>query len=650
MLREPLGGKPEEERRDACCPPPARARRHEGEVFDGRRGLALIALAAALLAAGMIFRGELHETPYFTGEYLVFLTAYLLSGWNVLSNACRNVVRGRVFDENFLMSLATLGAIAIHEIPEAVAVMLFYKVGEFFQGLSVSRSRRSIRALLEVRPDAAHLSAGGELKTVPPEQVRVGDVFVVKPGERIPLDGEVLSGDSQVDTSALTGEPVPRAARPGGAVLAGMINKTAALTVRATRLYAESSISRILDLVENAGARKAATEKFITRFAKVYTPVVVAGALAIALLPPLLLEGALLTDWFYRALVLLVISCPCALVVSIPMGYFGGVGGASRRGILVKGSNFLDVLASVRTVVFDKTGTLTQGVFRVREVVPGDGLSSGDLLRLAARAEAQSNHPIAHSIREAWGGRADPAGVEGYEEIACRGVRARVDGRAVLAGSDRLMHEERIAHGVCRVEEAATMIHLAAGRRYAGYIVISDALKEDAPRAVRALKDLGVERVIMFTGDGRAAAESVARGLGLDAHLAELLPEEKVAALERLMAEGRGPVAFVGDGINDAPVIVRADVGVAMGEVGSDAAIDVADVVLMGDSPSKLAQAVAIGRKTRRIVWQNIALALGTKGAFILAGVAGLATMWGAVFADMGVALIAVFNAARALR
>jgi len=649
----------------ACCAGGGEGEAEAGE-FDGRRNLLLIGAAGVLWAAGFAFREPLAATPYAAAEVAVFGSAYLLSGWNVLRAAARNILGGRVFDENFLMTVATLGALAIGEMPEAVAVMVFYKVGEYFQGLSVSRSRRSIRALLAIRPEAANLIEGGGTRTVAPEAVGVGARILVRPGERVPLDGEVEGGASQVDTSALTGEPVPRRMRAGDAILAGMINQTGALTVRVTRTSGESSIARILDLVENAAGKKAVTEQFITRFARVYTPIVVAAALGVAFLPPLVLAGASFNEWIYRALVLLVISCPCALVVSIPMGYFGGVGGASRSGILVKGSNFLDALAAVRTVVFDKTGTLTRGEFRVTDAVPCDGLSREELLRLAARAESHSNHPIAQSIREAGGGAGDPgepsvrgdpgaaaeAEAEGFEEISGVGVRARVDGRRVLVGNDRFMHMEDIPHDVCRVDEAATMVHLAEEGKYAGYIVISDALKEGAAEAVRELKALGVERVVMLTGDNRAAAESVARRVGVDAWEAELLPGEKVEALERIMAErrGRGTVAFVGDGINDAPVIVRADVGVAVGDLGSDAAIDVADVVLMGDSPSKMARAIAIGKRTRRIVWENIALALGVKGVFILAGLAGLASMWGAVFADMGVALMAVFNATRALR
>ncbi len=615
-----------------------------------RKEILLIGLSGGLFLAGLLFRGELRDTPYFSGEILVLGGAYLLAGWNVLLAAARGVFRGSVFDENFLMTVATLGAFAIHEYPEAVGVMLFFKVGEYFQGLSVSRSRRSIQSLLELQTDIAHLSVDGELQDVPPSEVGVGAHIVVRPGERVPLDGEVVSGESRVDTSALTGEPVPRMARPGDEIFAGLINKTETLTVRVTKLLSESSVAKILHLVENAAGNKSKTENFITRFSRVYTPIVVAAALLVAVIPPLVIEGAAFSDWVYRALVVLVISCPCALVVSIPLGYFGGVGGASRRGILVKGSNFLDVLASVKTVVFDKTGTLTRGVFKVSEVVPCNGLSGEDLLRLAAVAESHSNHPIAQSIREAWPQSVNSGAVESYEEIAGEGIRARVEGREILAGSDRLMHEENIAHDVCRVENAGTMVHLAADHTYAGYIVIADELKDDVPAALRRLKALGVERLVMLTGDNAFSAENVARKAGVDDFRAELLPGEKVEALEGIMKETDGMVAYVGDGINDAPVIMRADVGMAMGELGSDAAIDTADVVLMTDAPSKVAEAIEVGRRTRKIVWQNIAFALGVKGVFILGGAAGIASMWGAVFADVGVGLLAVFNAARVLK
>lgn len=619
----------------------------EDTDFDIKRELVLVGIAVVLFFVGLIFNNKLQATPYSIGEYLVFIPAYLLSGWTVLSSAGRNVFRGKVFDENFLMTVATFGAVAIHELPEAVAVMLFYQVGEFVQDLSVSRSRRSIKSLLEIRPDSANLMIDGELQKVKPEEVTVGDTVLVKPGERIPLDGKVIAGSSQVDTSALTGEPVPRLMEVGETVLAGMINKEGTLTVKVTKLLAESSITKILDLVENATGKKAETEKFITTFARSYTPVVVFGALAVALLPPLLLEASF-KIWIYRALVLLVISCPCALVVSIPLGYFGGVGGASRRGILVKGSNFLDVLAQVKIVVFDKTGTLTKGVFRITQIVPEKGFSEAELLRLAAVVESQSNHPIAQSIREAYHGNITP--VLDYQEISGCGVRAKVNNQVILAGNAALLHANAIDHDLCKVD--GTVVHLAIDNLYAGYIIIADEIKEDATQAIHNLKALGIERIIMLTGDNQLASESVVQQLGLDDYLAELLPEDKVSAIEKLIeqSEKNDKIAFVGDGINDAPAIARADVGIAMGGVGSDAAIDTADVVIMTDALSKVAEAIAVGRKTRRIVWENIGLAFAVKSVFVVLGLVGIATMWGAVFADMGVALVAVLNATRALK
>ncbi len=629
------------------------SREHENDSEDNfniKMELILIASAATLFLLGLILKDRLHNTPYAVGEYLIFLPAYLLSGRGVLSSAGRNILRGRVFDENFLMTVATLGAICIHELPEAVGVMLFFMVGEFFQDLSINRSRRSIKSLLAIRPDYANLKRDSGTEKVSPEVVNVGETIIVKPGEKIPLDGEVIEGNSQVDTSALTGEPVPQMVKVGGTILAGMINKTGTLTVQVTKPFGESSISKILELVENASSKKAETEKFITKFARYYAPVVVFGALAVALLPPLLIAGASFSEWIYRALVLLVISCPCALVISIPLGYFGGVGGASRRGILIKGSNFLDVLTAVKTVVFDKTGTLTKGVFKVMEIVPKNGFTQKGLLSLAAEVESQSNHPIAQSIREAYGGAIDSSKIEDYKEITGYGIRAKVQNRVVIAGNDSLLHRENIAHDVCDVD--GTVVHLAVDTLYAGYIIIADELREDALPTIQALKRLGVEKIIMLTGDSPAVAESVARSLSLDAYFGGLLPGEKVDVIEKLISEAAkgDKIAFVGDGINDAPVISRADVGIAMGGVGSDAAIDTADVVIMTDALSKVAEAIKIGRKTRKIVWQNIGFALGFKGIFIMLGIVGIATMWGAVFADMGVALISIFNATRALK
>lgn len=618
--------------------------------FDARRELARIAAAAVAFVLGVIFRPQLYDTPHAIAEFLVFGAAYLLSGWEVLATAARNIYRGRVFDENFLMTVATLGAVAIHELPEAVGVMLFFKVGEFFQDMAVHRSRRSIQALLEVRPNYANVMTNGQTRQVPPEEVHVGDTVVIKPGEKIPLDGTVVAGSSQVDTSALTGESVPRLVGVGAPVLAGMISTTGSLTIEVTQEFGASSISKILDLVENATSRKADTEKFITKFARYYTPIMMSIALAVALLPPILLPGARFSDWVYRALILLVVSCPCALVISIPLGYFGGIGGASRRGILVKGSDFLDALAALKTVAFDKTGTLTKGVFKVTQIVPANGFTESAVLRLAAEAEAGSNHPIARSILEAYGRKPALALASTVEEIGGFGIKAQIGNQEVIVGSDRLLHDTNTEHEVCEV--GGTVAHVAVDGTYAGYIIISDEIKEDVPQAIRELKSLGVEDIVMLTGDCEAVAEAVAQTIGVDDYRAGLLPEDKVDAVEALLAEARdgAKVGFVGDGVNDAPVIARADVGIAMGALGSDAAIEAADVVIMTDAPAKVAEAIRVGRKTRRIVWQNIGLALTVKGAFVVLGIAGLATMWEAVFADVGVALIAVFNATRALR
>ena len=626
---------------------------HGNGDFNLNQELIPVILVVVLFVGGLIFEEKLHNTPYSIGEYLVFIPAYLLSGWNVLTSAGRNILRGRFFDENFLMTIATLGAVAIHKLPEAVGVMLFFKIGELFQEFAIGRSRQSIRSLLEIRPDSANLKQNGEIKKVSPETVAVGDIILVKPGEKIPLDGEIIDGNSQIDTSALTGESVPRTVKVGETVLAGTINQTGVLTVKVTKVFGESSISRILELVENARSKKAETEKFITKFASYYTPFVVFASLAVALIPPLFISGATNADrflWVYRALVLLVISCPCGLVISIPLGYFGGIGGAAKRGILVKGSTFLDTLTAVKTVVLDKTGTLTKGVFKVAQIVPQNGFSQTELMEIAAKVESQSNHPVAKSILEAYGGKIDSSDVTDYEEIAGHGIRAKVNNQIVLAGNDRLLHRENIAHDVCNAE--GTIVHLAVDNRYAGYILIADELKEDAVQAIRDLKKLGVERIVMLTGDNQAVADSVAKKLGLDSYLAELLPEGKVEAIEKLISQSKkgDKIVFVGDGINDAPVLARADVGIAMGGLGSDAAIETADVVIMADAPSKVAEAIQIARKTHNIVWQNIIFAMSVKGIFIALGAFGLATMWEAVFADVGVALAAIFNATRVLK
>lgn len=629
-----------------CCSHDRPLHQEEAE-FNLKKELKPIAIATILFLIGLIFNKPLQNTPFSLGEYVVLLPAYLISGWTVLTTAGRNILKGHIFDENFLMTIATLGAVAIHEIPEAVGVMLFFQVGELLQGYSVGRSRRSIKALLEVRPDSANLKVNGQIHPVSPESVNIGDIILVRPGEKVPLDGEILTGKSLVDTSALIGESVPRSVREGDTVLAGMINQSGVLTLRVTKRFNESSIAKILELVENASSKKADTEKFMTRFARYYTPVVVFLSLAVAIIPPLLITGASQAEWTYRALVLLVISCPCGLVISIPLGYFGGVGGAAKRGILVKGSTFLDALTQVKTVVFDKTGTLTKGTFNVTDVISDNGLTPTQLLELAATVESHSNHPVAQSIRTAYGKPIDETRVQDYEEISGHGIRAKVGNQMVLAGNDRLLHRENIPHQVCTVE--GTVAHLAVDGQYTGRIIIADELKEDAAEAIHTLQAQGIQTA-MLTGDSQPVADRVAQKLGLNQYRADLLPEDKVSALEDFLHEARrtkSKVVFVGDGINDAPVIARADVGIAMGGLGSDAAIETADVVIMTDAPSKVVEAIQVAHKTRRIVWQNIIFALAVKGLFITLGAIGMANLWVAVFADVGVALVAIVNASK---
>ncbi len=618
-------------------------------LVENKKELIKIFMTVLLLAVGLIFEKEIHNSPYRIAEYLVFIPAYLVSGWGVLKGAIRSVTKGKIFNEHFLMTIATLGAIAIDAMPEAVTVMLFYVVGELFQDISVNRSRKSIKALLEIKPDYANLKSDGEIKRVSPESVKVGENIIVKAGEKIPLDGEIIDGNSFVDTSALTGESVPRKVKEKDIVLAGMINQSGLLTIRVTKLFSESSISRILELVENAASKKAETEKFITTFAKYYTPVVVFGALLLAVIPPLLFTNQTFTDWIYRALVVLVISCPCALVISIPLGYFGGIGGASRRGILVKGSNYLDALTKVKTVVFDKTGTLTKGEFNVSEIVVENGFNKDELLRLAAYAESHSNHPIAKSVIEAYGGAINQELIKDVHEISGKGIKANINGQIVVVGNDKLLHLENIQHDKCDVE--GTVIHIATNSVYAGYIIISDTLKEGAEETISLLKKKNINSV-MLTGDNKAAAESFAKKLGIDKYYYELLPEDKVNHIEQIIQSSikGNKVAFVGDGINDAPVLARADVGIAMGALGSDAAVETADVVLMADSPLQVVTAIDTAKKTRKIVWQNIGFAMGVKLFFILLGVFGIATMWEAVFGDMGVAIIAILNAMRVMK
>lgn len=582
-------------------------------------------------------------------ELALYIAAYLMIGGEIVLQALRNIRRGEVFDENFLMSVATIGAFAIGEYPEGVAVMLFYQIGELFQDMAVNRSRRSIKSLMDIRPDFANVKLGEEVRRVSPEEVGVGDIIVVKPGERIPLDGVVTQGRSALDTSALTGESLPRDVEPGSAVLSGSINQSGLLTIEVTKEFGESTASKILELVQNAGGKKAPTETFISKFARVYTPVVVFAAVILAIVPPLVIPGEQFSDWVYRALSFLVVSCPCALVVSIPLSFFGGIGAASKNGILIKGGNYLEALNHADTVVFDKTGTLTKGSFTVTEIAPVT-MTKDELLRYAALAESSSNHPIALSILKAYGKLVEDGQVLNQEEIPGHGVRVTIDGKNVLAGNARLMEAEQIAFQPAAA--LGTLVYLAVDGVYAGHLVIADEEKPDSRKAIAALKQAGVKTVAMLTGDSQAVGKQVASALGIDTVYAELLPDQKVERLEELDAkksEG-GKLVFVGDGINDAPVLARADVGIAMGGIGSDAAIEAADIVLMTDEPSKLATALKIAKKTRSIVWQNIVFALGVKAVILVLAAMGIATMWAAVFGDVGVTLIAVLNAMRALR
>lgn len=619
---------------------------HEHGAGQTKVLLARLAAGSALLAAAI-------WSPLDGWAQLaLYIVAYLIAGGDIVLQACKNIIRGQVFDEYFLMSVATIGAFAIGEYPEGVAVMLFYQLGELFQGMAVNRSRKSIQSLMDIRPDYANIlvGSGDETKRVSPEDVRIGDRIVVRAGEKVPLDGIVKAGHSMVDTSAITGESVPRELEPGSDVLSGFVNKNGMLTIEVTKTFGESTVSKILDLVQNASSRKAKTEHFISKFARYYTPVVVILAALIAFVPPLVLSGAAFADWIYRALVFLVISCPCALVVSIPLGFFGGIGAASRNGILVKGSNYLEALNDVKVVVFDKTGTLTKGVFNVTAICPEGGRTEGELMELAAIAEAQSNHPIAESIRAAWAKDIRTQGVEGYDEVAGHGIRVHVDGREVLAGNAKLMEQAGITY--TKPETVGTVVHVAEAGAYAGHLIIADEVKDDAAAAIQALKTLGIRKTVMLTGDAKAVGDAVGQQLGVDEVYAELLPQHKVERLEELEA-GKSPkekMVFVGDGINDTPVLARADVGVAMGGLGSDAAIEAADVVIMTDEPSRLASAIRIAKRTRMIVWQNIGFALGVKVIFLLMGVFGIATMWEAVFSDVGVTVLAVLNAMRVLR
>ena len=598
------------------------------------------------------------ETNALYLEFVLFLIPYLIAGYDVLLKAARNIGNGQVFDENFLMTIATVGAFALVLFPdsqphmaEGAAVMLFYQVGELFQGYAVGKSRQSIADMMDIAPDFANVMRDGKLVQVDPYEIGVGDEIVVKPGERVPLDGTIAEGSTQLDTAALTGESVPRHVEEGAEVISGCVNMTGKITVKVSKPFEQSTVSRILELVESASEKKAQTENFITRFARYYTPIVTIGALVLAVLPPLLF-GQSWSDWIERGLTFLVVSCPCALVISVPLSFFGGIGGASRLGILVKGGNYLEALSHTETVVFDKTGTLTNGSFNVVAVHPDAAAEVNPdlILSIAAHAEAYSDHPIAVSVKEAFTGEIDQSRIADVREEGGHGVRAVVDERVVLVGNDKLMREEGIAYHDC--ELTGTILHVSIDGKYVGHIIIADVVKEDAAECIKRLHAAGVRKTVMLTGDRAEVAKAVAEKLGLDEYHGKLLPEDKVNQVERLLGETseKGKLAFVGDGINDAPVLTRADIGIAMGAMGSDAAIEAADIVLMDDKPSKIASAIRIARKTMRIVWQNIVFALGVKFAVLVLAAVGLATMWLAVFADVGVAILAILNAMRCMR
>ena len=602
-----------------------------------------IIIGAAVLATAVLLS--------LNNEWLqiaLFIISYIIVGGDVVKRAVKNIFKGQVFDESFLMSIATIGAFFIGEYPEGVAVMLFYQVGELFQSYAVGKSRKSIASLMDIRPDYANVKKGDELVKVDPDEVQIGDIIVIKAGEKIPLDGKVIEGSSMIDTSALTGESVPREVEVGSDILSGCININGVITAEVTKEFGESTVSKILDLVENASSKKSSSEQFITKFARYYTPVVVIIAVFLAIIPPLVIDGATFSDWIYRALAFLVVSCPCALVISIPLSFFGGIGGASKKGVLVKGSNYLEALAETEIVVFDKTGTLTKGVFNVQEIHP-EGVSKEELLELTAHAESYSNHPISLSLKRAYSKEIDNGRISDVEEISGHGVIATVDGKKVMAGNIKLMKMMDIPY--FKGELIGTVVHVAVNNKYIGCIVIADEVKEDSAQAIKELKAANIKQTVMLTGDNKSIGSKVAKELGLDKVYAELLPADKVEKLEELFSQKskKGKLAFVGDGINDAPVLARADIGIAMGGLGSDAAIEAADVVIMTDEPSKIATAMKISKKTLKIAHQNIVFAIGIKIIVLILSAFGIATMWTAIFADVGVTIIAVLNAFRAL-
>ena len=608
-----------------------------------KKGIKII-LALILFLFAMIVK--------FENEWInnaIFIASYIIVGFEIVKKAIRNIVRGKVFDENFLMTIATLGAFGIGEFPEAVAVMLFYQVGELFQSYAVDKSRKSISSLMDIRPDFANVYRNEKIEKVNPDEIKIGEVIIVKPGEKVPLDGNIVEGKTALDTKALTGESMPREVREGDDILSGCINLNGVIKIEVKKEYGESTVSKILDLVENASSKKSKSENFITKFARYYTPIVVIIALLLAIIPPIVMDNATFSDWIYRALSFLVVSCPCALVISIPLSFFGGIGGASKMGVLIKGSNYLEALSNTEITVFDKTGTLTKGVFEVQKV-NAIGISEEELLKIAAYAENYSNHPISKSIKQAYKKEIDEKQIANYEELAGLGVAARIEEQDVLVGNEKLMKEKGIQFEKCN--EVGTILYIAIKGKYAGYILISDTIKEDAKSTIQELKKNHIKQTVMLTGDKKEVGESVAKEIGIDMVYTDLLPDGKVKKVEDLLKtkSEKGKLAFVGDGINDAPVLALADIGMAMGGLGADSAIEAADIVIMTDEPSKIVKAIKLSKKTMRIVKENIIFAIGVKVFVLILAALGISTMWQAVFADVGVSVIAILNALRALR
>ncbi|MEL5865287.1 heavy metal translocating P-type ATPase [Clostridium cochlearium] len=617
-----------------------------GETKLGNESISKISMAIGIILAIVAFLIKDEESL----KTSLFIVSYILVGYEIIIIALKNILRGEIFDENFLMAVATIGAIAIKEYPEAVAVMVFYKIGEIFQDYAVDHSRRSIANLVDIRPEFANVKKGENIEMMSPEEVQIGDIIIVKPGEKVPLDGEIIEGQSYLDTSILTGESVNRKVEKGDVVLSGSINNTSLLTIKVTKNFGQSAVSKILDLVENASSKKAPTENFITKFAKYYTPAVVFSALALAVLPPIILGSYEFSKWIYRALVFLVISCPCALVVSIPLGFFGGIGAASRNGILIKGGNYLEALQNVEIAVFDKTGTLTEGVFEVSQVKTHKDIKEDELIRLASLGESFSNHPIAKSIVNYYGKDIDKQEIKEYEEISGHGIRALLDEGELLVGNHKLMELKEVNYE--KTKDFGTVVYVALNKNYLGYIIISDRIKEDSKKTIKELKNMGVKKTVMLTGDNKSAGERIGKELALDEVHTDLLPENKIEELEKLFSQKSlgGKLVFVGDGVNDAPVLARADIGIAMGGLGSDAAIEASDIVIMEDNPFKIIKGIEIAKKTKKIVWQNIIFSLGVKFVVLTLGALGFANMWAAVFADVGVTLIAVLNSMRTLK